>query len=230
VVKKGILYRSVRDCHNGVVEQLILPERLRETVKTALHNDSGHLGFERTLQMIRERFYWPRMFQEIKAWCEQCERCCLRKTPTANVRAPLVSIHTSAPMELVCVDFLKLEKSKGGMENVLIVTDHFSRYAQAYPTRDQKAGTVARVLWRNYFCRFGFPAKLHTDQGRNFESAIVKELCKCIGTTKTHTTPYHPQGNGTTERFNRTLMNMLGTLELHLKPRWHEHLDSMTRI
>ena len=139
-----------------------------------------------------------------------------------------MSIHTSAPMELVCVDFLTLEKSKGGIENVLVVTDHFSRYAQAYPTKDQKANTVAKVLWKNFFCRFGFCTKLVSDQGRNFESAIVKELCKCTGITKTHTTPYHPQGNGTTERFNRTLMNMLGTLEPHLKPRWHEHLDAMT--
>ncbi|KAG8003754.1 hypothetical protein GBF38_007721 [Nibea albiflora] len=216
------------NCQRGVVDQLVLPEKLRESVKTALHNDAGHLGFERTVQMIRERFHWPQMFQEIKAWCEQCERCCLRKTPTAGVRAPLVSIHSSFPMELVCVDFLTLEKSKGGIENVLIVTDHFSRYAQAYPTKDQKANTVARVLWRNFFCRFGFPAKLHADQGHNFESAIVKELCKCTGITKTHTTPYHPQGNGTTERFNRTLMNMLGTLEPHLKPRWHEYVDAMT--
>ena len=123
---------------------------------------------------------------------------------------------------------MTLEKSKGGIENVLIVTDHFSRYAQAYPTKDQKAKTVAKVLWRNFFCRFGFPAKLHADQGRNFESAIVKELCKCTGITKTHTTPYHPQGNGTTERFNRTLLNMLGTLEPHLKIRWHEYVDAMT--
>lgn len=84
------------------------------------------------------------------------------------------------------------------------------------------------MLWRNFFCRFGFPAKLHTDQGRNFESAIVKELCNCTGFAKTHTTPYHPQGNGTTERFNRTLMNMLGTLEPHLKPRWHEYVQAMT--
>lgn len=228
IIREGIMYRRIRDDQRGVVEQLVLPEKLRESVKTALHDDSGHLGFERTVQLIRERFHWPRMFQEIKVWCEQCERCCLRKTPTACVRAPLVSIHSSAPMELVCVDFLTLEKSRGGIENVLIVTDHFSRYAQAYPTKDQKANTVARVLWRNFFCRFGFPAKLHADQGRNFESAVVKELCKCTGITKTHTTPYHPQGNGTTERFNRTLMNMLGTLEPHLKPRWHEHLDALT--
>ncbi|KAK0150479.1 Pro-Pol polyprotein [Merluccius polli] len=243
VVRRGILYRRVKDCQRGVVEQPILPERLRVAVKSALHNDSGHLGFERTIQTIRERFYWSRMFQEIKAWCEQCERCCLRKTPTSTVRAPLVSIHTSVPMELICIDFLSLEKSKGGIENeshlggvwpdepchnVLIVTDHFSRYAQAYPTKDQKAGTVARVLWRNFFCRFGFPAKLHADQGHNFESAVVKELCKCTGIIKTHTMPYHPQGNRTTKRFNRTIMNMLGTLEPHMKPRCHEQVDAMT--
>uniref|UniRef100_A0A8C6LZU9 Gypsy retrotransposon integrase-like protein 1 n=1 Tax=Nothobranchius furzeri TaxID=105023 RepID=A0A8C6LZU9_NOTFU len=228
VVRDGILYRCVQDSQRGVVEHLVLPEDLRMSVKTALHDDSGHLGFERTLHMIRERFFWPLMFQEIKAWCEQCERCCLRKTPTAGVRAPLVSIHSSAPLELVCVDFLTLEKSKGGIENVLVVTDHFSRYAQAYPTKDQRASTVAKVLYRNFFCRFGFPAKLHADQGRNFESAVVKELCKCTGITKTRTTPYHPQGNGTTEWFNRTLMNMLGTLEPHLKHRWHEYVDAMT--
>ena len=76
--------------------------------------------------------------------------------------------------------------------------------------------------------RYGFPAKLHADQGRNCESSVVKELCKCTGITQTHTTPYHPQGNGTTERFNRTLMDMLGTLEPHLKPRWHEYVVAMT--
>ncbi len=141
------------------------------------------------------------------------KECCLRKTPTAGNRAPLVSIHTNVPMELICMDFLVLEKSKGGIENVLVVTDHFSRFAQAYPTKDQKAVTVAKALWKNFFCRFGFPTKLHADQGRNFESTVVKELCKLTGITRTHTSPYHPQGNGITERFNRTLMNMLGTLD-----------------
>lgn len=228
VVRNGILYRCITDGQRGRIEQLILPEKLRVVAKTALHDDSGHLGFERTLQLIRERFYWPNMSLEVKSWCEQCERCCLRKTPTSSIGAPLVSIHSNAPMELVCVDFLCLERSKGGIENVLVVTDHFSRYAQAYPTKDQKARTVAKVLWKNFFCRFGFPAKLHTDQGRNFESAIVKELCKITGITKSHTTPYHPQGNGTSERFNRTLINMLGTLPPHLKPRWHEYVDAMT--
>ncbi|KAL6481039.1 hypothetical protein MHYP_G00091190 [Metynnis hypsauchen] len=165
----------------------------------------------------QERFYWPRMFGEIKAWWEQCERCCLRKTPTAGLRAPLVSIHTTPPLELICIDFLTLEKSKGGFKNILVVTDHFSRFAQAYPTKDQKAETVARVeelLLQVWF--------------RNFESTLIKELCKLTVTVKTRTSPYHPQGNGTTERFNRTLMNMLGTLPPHSKAKWNEYVDALT--
>ena len=225
MVKEGTLYRKDQDGQYGIIEQLVLPQKLQRTVKTALHDESGHFGFGRTFNLVRERFYWPNMFQEVKVWCEQCERCCLRKTPTAGLKAPLVSIHTNAPMELVCIDFLTLEKSVGGVENVLVVTDHFSRFSQAYPTKDQKATTVARV---NFFCRFGFPARLHADQGRNFESAVVRDLCEITGITKTRTTPYHPQGNGTTERFNRTLMNMLGTLDPNLKPRWHEYVDTMT--
>lgn len=86
-VSDGIMYRRIRDDQRGVVEQLVQLEKLRELVKTVLHDDSGDLGFERTVQMIRERFRWPWMFQEVKAWCEQCERCCLRKTPTADVCA-----------------------------------------------------------------------------------------------------------------------------------------------
>ncbi|KAL7841971.1 hypothetical protein SRHO_G00236600 [Serrasalmus rhombeus] len=168
------------------------------------------------------------MFNDVKAWCEQCGRCCLRKTPTAGLRAPLVSIHTNAPLELFCIDFLTVEKSKGGFENILVVTDHFSRWAQSYPTKDQRAETVAKVLWRNFFCKFGFPAKLHADQGRNFESTVVKELCRRTGTLKMHTSPYHPQGNGMTERFNRTLMNLLGTLPPQSKTHWHEYIDALT--
>ncbi|KAL7833117.1 hypothetical protein SRHO_G00301350 [Serrasalmus rhombeus] len=137
-------------------------------------------------------------------------------------------IHTNAPLELICVDFLTVEKSKGGFENILVVTDHFSRWAQSYPTKDQRTETVAKVLWRNFFCKFGFPAKFHADQGRNFESTVVKELCRLTGTLKTHTSPYHPQGNGTTERFNRTLMNLLGTLPPQSKTHWHEYIDALT--
>ena len=111
------------------------------------------------------------------------------------------------------MDFLSLEMSAGGYEHILVITDHFTRYAKAIPTRNQSTQTTARILFDNFICHYGFPSQLHSDQGRNFESEVIKELCSIANIDKSRTTPYHPMGNGKPERFNQTLLNMLGTLE-----------------
>ncbi len=131
-------------------------------------------------------------------------------------------------MELVGIDYLTLEMSKGGYENVLVITDHFSRYAQAIPTRNQTAHTTARVLYDSFFVHYGLPAKLHSDKGANFETQVIRKLCGVTGMKKTRTTPYHPMGNGMVERFNRTLMNMLGTLQEEQKSDWKSHVSTLT--
>ena len=156
----------------------------------------------------------------------KCTRCLRRKTPS-NV-APLQPIHVTQPLELVHMDYLSLEPSKGNIENVLVITDHFTRYALAYPSKTQTAQATARILWDNFICHCGFPEKFISDQGRNFESDLIKELCKIAGVKKLHTTPYHPQGNGQCERFNSTLCNMLGTLSEEEKSDWKSYLGCMT--
>ena len=83
-------------------------------------------------------------------------------------------------------------------------------------------------MWDNFICHYGFPEKFISDQGRNFESDLIKELCKIAGVKKLHTTPYHPQGNGQCERFNSTLCNMLGTLSEEEKSDWKSYLGCMT--
>lgn len=132
-------------------------------------------------------------------------------------------------MELVCIDFLSLEKSKGGIKNVLVITDHFTRFAQAIPCRSQKATVTGKALYENFFLHYGFPEKLHRDQGRNFESKVVRELCKLLGIKKTRTTPYQPMGNGSVERFNQTLLKMLGTLEHDQKADWKSHVAPLVQ-
>ena len=126
------------------------------------------------------------------------------------------------------MDYLSLEPSKGNIENVLVITDHFTRYALPYPSKTQTAQATARILWDNFICHYGFPEKFISDQGRNFESDLIKELCKIAGVKKVHTTPYHPQGNGQCDRFNSTLCNMLGTLSEEEKSDWKSHLGCMT--
>ena len=115
-------------------------------------------------------------------------------------------------MGLVHMDFLSIEPAKGNIENVLVITDHFTRYAQAFPSRTQTAQATTKLLWENLIRNYGFPEKFLSDQGRNFESELISELCKLAQVEKVLTIPYHPMTNGQCERFNSTLCNMLGTL------------------
>lgn len=188
-----------------------------------MHDDVGHQGRDRTLSLVRSRFFWPGLESDVEHKVRNCHRCIKRKT-VAMPSAELVNIESHQPMELVCIDFLSLERSRGGHENILIITDHFTRYAQAFPTRNQLAKTTAKVLFENFIVHYGFPARFHSDQGRNFESNLIKELCSLAGVEKSRTTPYHPMGNGMPERFNRTLLSMLGTLEHHQKQDWKSYV------
>ena len=206
--------------------QLVVPKLFRERALSGCHDDVGHQGILRTLSLLRERFYWPGMQEEATQYVMHCSRCLRRKTPPQV--APLQPILVTQPLELVHMDYLSLEPSKGNIENVLVITDHFTRYALAYPSKTQTAHATARILWDNFICHYGFPEKFISDQGRNFESDLIKELCKIAGVKKVHTTPYHPQGNGQCERFNSTLCNMLGTLSDEEKSDWKSHLGCMT--
>lgn len=110
---------------------------------------------------------------------------------------------------------------------MLVVTDNFSWYAQAFPTKNQKAITVAKVLCEKYFVHYGLPARIHSDQGTDFESRLIKEILSMLGVRKSHTTPYHPQGDPQPERFNRTLLSMLGTLDPSKKQKWSQYISHL---
>ncbi len=110
-----------------------------------------------------------------------------------------------------------------------MITDHFSRYAQAIPTRNQTAQTTARVLYDTFFVHYGFPARLHSDKGANFESHVIRKLCGITGMKKTRTTPYHPNGERPWLSASiRTLLNMMGTLPERHKADWKSHVSTLT--
>ena len=162
------------------------------------------------LDLMCDRFFWPHMGAQAKEHVRKYCPCLAFKV--RQQKALLENIMAIYPLELVHLDYLCLEPGKGLEENVLVVTDHSTRYAQVYVTKTLTAQMTARTLWDKFIVHYGLPEKILMDQGQNFKSQLVADLCKLMGTQKAWTSPYHLQTNGQCERFNSTLINMLGTL------------------
>ncbi len=141
----GLLYRETASR-----SQLLLPQKYHQLVYKELHEEMGHLGVERVVNLIRDRFYWPHMQKDAEHYITQVCSCLKNKRPNRPTRAPLTNIITTYPFQLVSIDFLHLEKSKGGYEYILVVMDHFTWFSQAYPCRNKAAKTAAEKIWR--FC------------------------------------------------------------------------------
>ncbi len=226
MIQNQLLHRVTKSPCGKEKKQLVLPAKYWSQVLHLLHDDSGHLGVERTTELLKDHFYWPRMSVYIEHYVKNCGRFIARKTLPKKV-APLHHMTSSGPFDLVCIDFLSIEPDSRGMGNVLVVTDHFTRYAQAFVTKDQKALTVAKIRCDKFFVHYGLPSRIHSDQGRDFESGLIKELLRMLGIRKSRTSPYHPQGDPQPERFNRMLLYMLGTLDPAEKSRWSQHVNRL---
>lgn len=178
VQQDGVLYRKVfRSYGAEAVFQLLLPSAMISEVLTQVHQEHGHQGVERTLELLRPRCYWPGMSADVARWYQTCERCQVAKDVHPRAHGLMRHLLASRPNEILAIDYTTLESAQNGVENVLVLTDVFSKYTVAVPTRDQRATTVAKVLVSEWFYKFGVPARLHSEQGRNFESSLIQQLC-----------------------------------------------------
>ena len=225
-VREGLLYRSDTVPEEAEPrQQLVLPLCYRSDVLKSVHNQrfGGHQGVTRTILKIKSRLYWPGITKDVQRWCAQCEKCTARKPRVGPRRQPMGSLPVGDRLERVAMDILEVGiESRKGNRYVLVVTDCFTRWTEAYAIPDHTALTVADVFVTEFVCRWGPPLKIHTDRGREFESALFRELTTLLGGEKTRTCPYHPQSDGMVERFNRSLLNMLSAVVNEEQDDWDD--------
>ena len=221
-VEVGVLYRKTIK-H----KQIVLPRTFHRTVFQELHNNMGHLGAERVVELARKRFYWPYMQRDIEHYVrKQC--CCVKsKQPNQLDKAPLVPITSTYPFEMVSIDFLHLDKCKGGYQYALVVCDHFTRFSQVYASKNKSGRSAAEAVFNKFILQYGLPSRIHHDQGGEFNNRLWSRLHQLTGISASRTTPYHPEGDGQPERFNRTLISMLKCLGESEKQDWSKHLAKL---
>lgn len=166
-------------------------------------------GSDRKLWFVQQKFFWPKVYSDVVEKVGNCSRCVWGKTPE-RPKTDLVTIQTSRPRGLVCIDFLSLEKSDRRVWTYLSDYGPLSKVCYGYSSNTEKQS-------EHFFRHCSYLVCLHLDQVRNFESSAIKELCRLAGVKKSCTTPYHPMGNGQVEGFYKTLLKLLETIDAEQK-------------
>ncbi len=231
-LSNGLIHRRFHK-RNGSSShlQMLVPKSLRQEVLRACHDSvwSGHLSRKKTAARVFQRCYWYEFREDVDLWVSQCDICAISKPATKKPKVPLGDMQVGAPLDRLSIDILgPLPRSEQGNRYILVVCDAFTKWAEAFPIPDQAARTCATVLVDHVISKFGCPLDLHSDQGRNFESEIFKEMCDILQIRKTRTSPHHPQCNGQCERFNRTLLAMIRSFIKGEQEQWDRYLSCLT--
>jgi transposase InsO family protein len=192
--------------------QIVVPKHMILKVLEKHHDHimSGHEGQQKTADRVREYFYWNDLESDCFSYCNTCETCQMYKKPNGPNKLPMHSIIPSKPWDFIGIDFTgPFKRSKRGNYYIIVAIDFFTKYCEALATIDCTTDTTARFIHEYVICRHESPNNILSDQGRNFEASVIKQLCDIHGVKKLRTTAYRPQCNGEVERQNKTLKSKI---------------------
>ena len=228
---QGILYRRW-ESNNGRLarQQMLLPHGYRELLFNHLHTaiNAGHMGFARTSKKLQMKYFWHRMNEDVRAWIDVCPTCNQRKIINRHGRAPMQVSLVGERGQRVAIDLMgPFCKTHRGNQHIMVIIDHFTKYAMAIPLQQVKAEDIAEAFVTRWIPIFGAPRQVHTDRGHNVDGALMNELSRLLGAEKTRTSGYHPQGDGQVERQNRTILNMMHSYAADDPKNWDQHLSTV---
>ena len=189
--------------------RLVVPAQRRKELFNEVHSGlyASHQRAAKIHSVLSCHYWWPRMRSDIESWCKACAICLERRAGRPK-KPPMTPIPVGGPFDRVGIDILQMPKSGRQYQYVLVVIDYLTKWVEAYPLRDQTALTIAKTLAEKFLPVHGVPKELLSDRGANFLSRLMAEFYQLTGISKINTTAYHPQTDGLTERFNRTLLDM----------------------
>ncbi|EER05867.1 retrovirus polyprotein, putative [Perkinsus marinus ATCC 50983] len=206
----GLLVRRVQINEEATSRFVpVVPEGLRRQALDRFHEEAGHFRREHMVARLRRTAYWPGMSKDISEFLLHYEGC----APHKNVllpHLPYVPYPVGSPWHTVAIDFLAVAPGRSGVSKLLVVVDHFTRWAEAVPVAGESAAEALKALL-NLFSIHGPPVRILSDQGSAFESQLFKDVLAQLGIAKSRTSVYHPNANGHVERFNSTILNLLRT-------------------
>ena len=202
--------------HKPLTSQIVVPKQLRPLILSEYHDAlvGGHQGYLRTYAAIRDKYHWPRMYADILEYQQSCQPCQRAsnyhpRPPPLGQFPPFTNYTLFSRMHM---DILgPLRESHNKEKYILLVMDAFSKWPEAFALQSADAITVAQVLYKEIFTRYGAPNVLISDRGQCFMSNLVKALSALFGVKRNMTTPFHPSSNSACERVNSQINRALRT-------------------
>ncbi len=211
-------------------KRIVVPQHLRQQIIKEMHDKtlSGHLGRNKTISRVSKKFFWPNMKNEIISYVDSCLKCQKIKKHF-NPRQKLQHAQVNKPFQMIGIDVAgPMTRTKDGNLYIIAATCYFSKYAITKATKDFTAYTTAKFIFEDIICKYGHVEIILTDQGRNFEADLIKELCKLLGVEKLRTTSYHPKAAGEIERFNKSIKTMIACYVNQFHDDWDQYLIQLT--
>jgi hypothetical protein len=207
--------------------RVVVPLSIRKQLLEEYHDSplSGHLATRRTRLRLEDKYYWPSLSDDVKTYFKSCTVCALQRRSTLRSYLNPLELATR-PFEALGLDFMGpiLPHSPLGNNHILVITDYFTKWVEVIPLRTTSALVTAKALMDRVILYHGPPKNVVTDRGPNFTSELFSSLCKALNVKHLRTIAYHPQTNGLTERFNRTMVEMIRKYLEKRFSRWEDAL------
>ena len=234
ILRDGILHKLITPSSRSRTKHPVpyVPSSMVKALLYASHNDpmsGGHFSLDRIYKKLKNHYWWPRMRDSIRGHIKSCRLCQSFNVSRQKKVGHLHSVPPpEGPFQVVGIDFCgPLNSSPRGNKYVLVITDYFTRYVTAVPLPNCTAETTAESLFNDFFCKFGVPIVLVSDQGTHFRNNLMTNLSLLIGYNHIYSTPYHPQSNGIVERFNNTFISQISKLQNSDRNDWDEFLQAV---